>query len=256
MPRYKLILEYDGTPFAGWQIQAERASVQGMLTEAIFAFSGERVTVKGAGRTDAGVHATGQVAHFDMERSWLPGKIADALNFHLKPLPVAVIACEEADAAFDARFSATGRQYLYRILSRRARPTLDTNRVWWVPTALDASAMHEAAQGLLGRHDFTTFRAAGCQANSPVRTLDRLDVMRAGAEIHIWAEARSFLHSQMRSMVGTLKLAGDGRLTAQAVREALDACDRARCGAVAPPGGLYLTRVSYGGTSQTGNHPV
>ena len=256
MPRYKVILEYDGTPFFGWQIQADRKTVQGALAEAIFKFSGERVKVKGAGRTDAGVHATGQVAHFDLERDWLPGRIANALNFHLKPDPVAVLACEETDPTFDARFSATGRQYLFRILARRARPTLEMNRVWWLPAKLDADAMHAVAQGILGRHDFTTFRAAQCQANSPVRTLDRLDVMRAGSEIHIWAEARSFLHSQVRSMVGSLKLVGESKMTPQDMRDALDARDRARCGAVAPPDGLYLTRVSYPGTSQVQQQPL
>lgn len=246
MPRYRLTIEYDGTPFAGWQIQADRASVQGAITEAIFRFSGEQVTLKGAGRTDAGVHATGQVAHFDLERTWDAGRIREALNFHLKPAPVAILDCAEAPADFDARFSARRRQYMYRLLSRRARPALDVNRVWWVPIALDSDAMHAAAQTLIGRHDFTTFRAAGCQANSPVRTLDRLDAMRAGDEIHVFAEARSFLHNQVRSMVGTLKLVGEGKLTAQDVRAALDACDRSRCGALAPPCGLYLTRVGYG----------
>ena len=246
MPRYRMTVEYDGTPFVGWQIQGHGASVQAALTEAIARFSGERVTVKGAGRTDAGVHALGQVAHFDLAKTWEGGRIRDAMNFHLKPAPVAVLACETVTEAFDARFSATGRQYFYRILPRRARPALNGNRVWWVPYELDAAAMNEAAQTLLGRHDFTTFRAAQCQAKSPVRTLDKLDVMRAGEEIHVWAEARSFLHNQVRSMVGTLKLAGEGRWSARDVRGALDAADRRRCGAVAPPTGLYLTAVRYG----------
>lgn len=245
MPRYRLIIEYDGTPFAGWQIQADRPSVQGAITDAVLRFSGEQVTVKGAGRTDAGVHATGQVAHFDLERTWDPGRIREALNYHLKAFPLAILDCAQAAADFDARFSATGRQYLYRLLTRRARPALDLNRVWWVPVALEADAMHAAAQTLIGRHDFTTFRAAACQANSPVRTLDRLDVMWAGEEIQIAAAARSFLHNQVRSMVGTLKLVGEGKLTPADVRKALEARDRACCGALAPPGGLYLTRVTY-----------
>lgn len=246
MPRYRMIVEYDGTPFVGWQIQAHGATVQAVLTEAIAKFSSESVTVKGAGRTDAGVHALGQVAHFDLARTWDGNRIRDAMNYYLKPAPIAVIACEPVADTFDARFSALRRQYLYRILSRRARPTLDLNRVWWIPYELDAAAMHEAARTLLGRHDFTTFRAAQCQAKSPLRTLDRLDVTRAGDEIHVWAEARSFLHNQVRSMVGTLKLAGEGRWTAGDVRAALDAADRTRCGVVAPPTGLYLTEVRYG----------
>ncbi len=247
MPRYRLTIEYDGTPFSGWQIQAGRPSVQGAITEAIFRFSGECVSLKGAGRTDAGVHATGQVAHLDLERTWDPIRIREALNYHLKPAPVAILDCAEATPDFDARFSATGRQYMYRLLSRRARPALDANRVWWVPIPLVSDAMHAAAETLIGRHDFTTFRAAGCQANSPVRTLDRLDVVRAGNEIHVHAEARSFLHNQVRSIVGTLKLVGEGKLTPADVRAALEACDRSRCGALAPPGGLYLTRVTYAG---------
>lgn len=246
MPRYRMIVEYDGTPFVGWQIQAHGATVQAVLTEAIAKFSSESVTVKGAGRTDAGVHALGQVAHFDLARTWDGNRIREAMNYYLKPAPIAVIACEPVADTFDARFSALRRQYLYRILSRRARPTLDLNRVWWIPYELDAAAMHEAARTLLGRHDFTTFRAAQCQAKSPLRTLDRLDVTRAGDEIHVWAEARSFLHNQVRSMVGTLKLAGEGRWTAGDVRAALDAADRTRCGVVAPPTGLYLTEVRYG----------
>lgn len=245
MPRFSITVEYDGTPFAGWQMQAHEPSVQGALTEALHRFTGETVTVKGAGRTDAGVHALGQVAHFDLARAWEPGRVRDALNYHLKPAPVSVVECAAVDDSFDARFSATGRQYLYRILARRARPALDANRVWWVPYDLDAGAMHLAAQTLLGRHDFTTFRAAGCQAKSPIKTLDRLDVVQASLEIHILAEARSFLHSQVRSMAGTLKLAGEGRLSPADVRAALDACDRARCGPVAPPTGLYLTAVRY-----------
>lgn len=246
MPRYRITIEYDGTSFVGWQIQSAGQSIQGNLTQAIFAFSGEETSVRGAGRTDAGVHALRQVAHFDLARDWEPFKIREAVNFHLRPAPIAVIDCTVAPEDFDARFSATARHYLYRILSRRAPPALDRNRVWWLPFPLDATAMHAAAQGLLGKHDFTTFRAASCQARSPVKTLDRLDVSIVGEEIHIAASARSFLHSQVRSMVGSLKLVGDGRWSAQDLSRALAARDRAACGPVAPPTGLYLVRVDYG----------
>jgi tRNA pseudouridine38-40 synthase len=246
MPRYAIQIEYDGTPFVGWQVQAHGTSVQGELVEAIVRFSGERVIVRGAGRTDSGVHATGQVAHFDLSREWVPGKIRDALNYHLKPHPAAVIACARVADGFDARHSALQRHYLYRILARRARPTLDDNRVWWVPVALDVEAMQAAAARLVGHHDFTTFRASMCQALSPLRTLERLDVQAVGDEVHIRAEARSFLHNQVRSMVGTLKLVGEGGWSPDDVSAALAACDRKRCGTVAPPEGLYLTGVAYG----------
>lgn len=245
MPRYAITLEYDGTPFVGWQLQAHGTSVQGCLVEAIERFSGEVVRVGGAGRTDSGVHALGQVAHFDLTADWRPEKIRDALNYHLKPHPVAVIECTLVSGGFDARRSAVQRQYLYRILARRARPALDEHRVWWLPFALDAEAMQAAAKGLVGHHDFTTFRASQCQALSPLRTLERLDVVQHGCEVHVWAEARSFLHNQVRSMVGTLKLVGEGRWTADDVRAALEARDRTRCGTVAPPTGLYLTKVTY-----------
>ncbi len=246
MPRYRITLEYDGTPFVGWQIQANGVSVQGELVRAIRQFSGETVSVRGAGRTDAGVHALGQVAHFDLERSWEPFKIREALNYHLKPHPISVLECARVADDFDARFSATARHYLYRILNRRAPPAIDRNRVWWQPMPLDASAMHEAAQLLVGRHDFSTFRAAGCQAKSPVKTLDRLDVTREGEEIHIRTSARSFMHNQVRSMVGSLKLVGAGRWTAADLAAALGARDRAACGPVAPAHGLYLVKVDYG----------
>jgi tRNA pseudouridine38-40 synthase len=249
MPRYQFVIEYDGTPFVGWQIQPEGASVQGALQEAILRFSGEHVTVKGAGRTDAGVHALGQVAHADLTKDWSPGRVRDAVNFHLKPLPVAVLSCAEVPPAFDARHSATARHYIYRILIRRARPVLDRDRVWWIMRSLDAQAMADAAAHLVGRHDFTTFRAAQCQAASPVRTLDRLDVTREGAEIVIRASARSFLHNQVRSMVGTLKLVGEGKWRPPDVAAALAACDRTRCGPVAPASGLYLERVDYPSTA-------
>ncbi len=245
MPRYAITIEYDGTPFAGWQMQPSRPSVQGAITAALERMCGARPLVTGAGRTDAGVHATGQVAHFDLDKPWDPRKIRDALNYHLRPDPVAVLEARDVEADFDARRSAVGRAYLYRILVRRAPPVLDLDRVWWVPVPLDANAMHAAAQTLVGRHDFTTFRAAHCQAKSPVKTLDRLDVSQVGGEIHIVAAARSFLHNQVRSFVGTLKIAGEGRLTPAQVGAALEARNRSACGPVAPPGGLYLTRVTY-----------
>jgi tRNA pseudouridine38-40 synthase len=245
MPRYKLVIEYDGTPFSGWQMQSHETSVQGALQDAVYRFAGERSVVRGAGRTDAGVHALGQVAHVDLTRDWEPERVRDALNFHLKPAPCAVIACETVTAQFDARFSAIGRHYVYRILTRRARPVLNRDRVWWWMRTLDADAMRAAALLLVGRHDFTTFRAAQCQAASPVRTLDRLDVSREGEEIIVRASARSFLHNQVRSMVGTLKLVGEGKWQPGDVAAALEARDRTRCGAVAPACGLYLERVDY-----------
>ena len=245
MPRYKLIIEYDGTPFVGWQAQDNGASVQGVLADAIAAFAGERVTVSGAGRTDAGVHALGQVAHVDFTKDWDNDTVRDAANFHLRPQPVAVLAAERVAPDFDARFSARKRHYLYRIVNRRADLTLDQNRTWRVPRPLDAAAMHEAAQLLIGRHDFTTFRAAECQAKSPVKTLDRLDVTRDGDEVRIAAAARSFLHHQVRSMVGSLVHVGDGKWRAADLANALAARDRSACGQVAPPHGLYLVRVEY-----------
>ncbi|MBU2583053.1 MAG: tRNA pseudouridine(38-40) synthase TruA [Alphaproteobacteria bacterium] len=245
MPRYRLTIEYDGTPFFGWQSQSGGEAVQDHLVEAIFKASGETVSLRGAGRTDSGVHALGQVAHFDSARQWDPYRLREALNFHLKPAPVAVLEAATAADDFDARFTATARHYLYRILNRRAPPALERNRVWWVGVPLEAGAMHEAAQALVGHHDFTTFRASACQANSPMRTLDRLDVSRVGGEIHVTASARSFLHNQVRSMVGSLKLVGDGKWTARDLRDALEARHRPACGPVAPASGLYLTRVDY-----------
>lgn len=245
MPRYRLIIEYDGTPFAGWQLQADARTVQGRLVEAIHAFTGETVRVSGAGRTDSGVHAIGQVAHFDLERPREPFKVREALNHHLKPDPIVVRDAQPAEDTFDARFSATRRHYLYRILARRAPPALDRNRVWWVPRDLDVAAMAEAARALVGLHDFTTYRAAACQARSPVKTLDRLDVTAEGEEIRIRASARSFLHHQVRSIVGSLKHVGEGRWRVADIGEALAARDRARCGALAPSRGLYLVAVDY-----------
>jgi tRNA pseudouridine38-40 synthase len=250
MPRYAITIEYDGTPFSGWQVQPAAPSVQGAIADALERMTDTRPLVTGAGRTDAGVHATGQVAHFDLAKDWVPDKIRDALNFHLRPNPIAVIEAREVAADFDARRSAISRAYLYRLLVRRAPPVLDRHRVWWLPVPLDAEAMHQAAQGLVGRHDFTTFRAAQCQAKSPIRTLDRLDVSRVGPEVHVVAHARSFLHNQVRSIVGTLKLVGTGRMSAAEVRAALEARDRAACGPVAPPDGLYLTEVGYPPSAQ------
>ncbi len=245
MPRYRITIEYDGTPFLGWQIQADGPSVQGRLTEAIHKLGGETVEVRGAGRTDSGVHALGQVAHFDLAKAWPADTVRDAVNFHLKPDPIAILDCVEIETGFDARFSAIGRHYLYRILPRRAPPALDHNRVWWVPRPLDAAAMAEAAQSLLGKHDFTTFRAAGCQAKSPLKTLDRLDVTQVGDEVRIEASARSFLHHQVRSFVGSLKFVGEGKWPVSEMAAALDARDRSRCGAMAPSSGLYLVKVDY-----------
>lgn len=245
MPRYRITIEYDGTPFVGWQSQAVGASVQDAIETAIHAFSGERITIRGAGRTDSGVHARGQVAHFDLAREWDPFKIREALNHHLRPAPVAALDCALAGPEFDARFSAVKRHYQYRILARRAPPALEKNRVWWLPVALDVDAMREAAGHLVGRHDFTTFRAAACQAASPVKTLDRMDVSRVGEEIHIEASARSFLHNQVRSMVGSLKQVGTGRWGPADLAAALAARDRSACGPVAPASGLYLMQVDY-----------
>ncbi|MBS7544534.1 tRNA pseudouridine(38-40) synthase TruA [Ancylobacter oerskovii] len=249
MPRYKLTIEYDGTPFVGWQIQAEGASVQGALTDAVERFTGERVQVHGAGRTDAGVHATGQVAHVELAKEWRPDTVRDAMNAHLRPLPVAVLAAERAADDFHARFSAIGRRYLYRIIVRRPDLVLDRDRAWRVLRPLDAAAMAEGARQLIGRHDFTTFRAIGCQANSPVKTLDRLEVeqvsLDVGTEIRVHAAARSFLHHQVRSMVGTLVKVGEGAWTPGDVKAALEARDRTRCGPMAPSAGLYLAEVTY-----------
>ncbi len=245
MPRFKLTIEYDGRPFVGWQRQANGQSVQQALEQAVAAIQNEPARVNGAGRTDAGVHATAQVAHVDLIRDWRGDKLRDALNAHLRPDPVAVIAAEPVAADFDARFSAVKRHYVYRLLNRRAPATLARGLVWHVARALDAGAMREAAQRLVGRHDFSTFRAAECQANSPVRTLERLDVTRNGDMIEVHASARSFLHHQVRSMVGSLEHVGSGKWTADHLEDALHARDRARCGQVAPPDGLYLIGVDY-----------
>lgn len=246
MAVWALLLEYDGAPFVGWQRQASGLSVQEVLETAAAKLNhGNRAAATVAGRTDAGVHAMGQVAQVDLPDSLPAQKIRDALNFHMKPYPVAVLRIASAPEGWNARFSAIRRAYRYRILNRRARPTLLAGRVWHVPTALDADAMHAAAQFLLGRHDFSSFRAAGCQARSPLRTLDRLDVRRDGEMVEIVVEARSFLHHQVRNMAGTLKLVGDRSWPRERVAAALAACDRAAAGPTAPADGLYLTGVCY-----------
>jgi tRNA pseudouridine38-40 synthase len=245
MPRYRITIEYDGTPFVGWQRQAAGVSIQGALEDAIRNFSGETVGVRGAGRTDTGVHARGQVAHFDLTKTWKPERVQDAMNFHLRPHPIAVLSSASVDDTFDARFSAVKRHYEYRILTRRAPPVLLRNRVWWIVHDLDADAMREAAGILVGRHDFTTFRAAQCQAPSPVKTLDVFDVLRRDEEILCRVSARSFLHHQVRSMVGCLKLVGEGKWTRDDMATALAACNREACGPVAPASGLYLVGVDY-----------
>src|SRR3954469_15152380 len=245
MPRYKLLIEYDGAPFVGWQMQASGSSVQGVLEAALATFCGERGRGRGAGRTDAGVHALGQVAHVDLAKDWDPDTVRDALNAHLRPHPVAVLAAEQVADDFDARRSAVRRHYLYRIANRRPDLALERGRAWRVPRRLDAEAMHASAQRLIGKHDFTTFRSTECQAKSPEKTLDRLDVSRAGDEIHISAVARSFLHNQVRSLVGSLVQVGDGKWSADDLARTLAARDRTACGPVAPPDGLYLVKVDY-----------
>lgn len=245
MPRYRLLIEYDGAPFVGWQRQANGPSVQGALEAAIAAFAGEAVIVKGAGRTDAGVHASGQVAHVDLAKAFRADVLRDATNAHLRPAPVAVLDASEVGQEFDARHSAIRRHYRYRIVDRRAPLALLAGRAWRVPKRLDVGAMDAAAKRLLGRHDFTTFRSAACQAASPVKTLDRLDVRREGEEILIETDARSFLHNQVRSMAGSLVEVGLGKWSADDLAAALAAADRRSCGPVAPPEGLTLVRVDY-----------
>jgi tRNA pseudouridine38-40 synthase len=245
MPRYKLTIEYDGTPYIGWQAQDSGATIQGALTDAIAAFTGGHATVFGAGRTDTGVHALGQVAHVDLAKDWDTGNVRDAINFHLRPQPIAVLAAERVADDFDARFSAIKRHYLYRINNRRADLALDVNRAWRVPRPLDSEAMHAGAQKLIGKHDFTTFRSTECQAASPLKTLDHLNVARDGDNVRVTASARSFLQHQVRSMVGSLVHVGEGKWSIADLAAALEARDRTRCGQVAPPHGLYLVRVDY-----------
>ncbi len=246
MPCYRITIEYDGRDLVGWQRQKNGPSVQQHIEEAIFDFCGEDVRIQGAGRTDAGVHALGQVATFELTSDRKPQVVMNALNYHLKPAPIAILDCAEVDAEFSARFSATKRHYLYRIINRRAPLTVDVGLAWLVKRELNVDAMNDAAKVLVGRHDFTSFRAAACQANSPIRTLEKLTVSRDGDEIQVHASAISFLHNQVRSMVGSLSLVGTGQWTRDTLQEALDAKDRQRAGPNAPPYGLYLTRVDYG----------
>jgi tRNA pseudouridine38-40 synthase len=245
MPRYKLIVEYDGAPFSGWQIQADQITVQGVLTAAIEALSGDKILVQGAGRTDAGVHARAQVAHVDLTKSWDTDTVRDALNAHLRPHPIAILAAERVSDDFNARTSAVKRHYIYRIINRRADLTLEAGRAWRVARPLDAAVMHAAAQRLVGKHDFTTFRSTECQAKSPVKTLDVLSVERNVEAVTVSAVARSFLHNQVRSMVGSLVAVGEGKWSADDLDKALKARDRTACGPVAPPDGLYLMKVDY-----------
>jgi tRNA pseudouridine38-40 synthase len=245
MPRYRLTVEYDGGAYNGFQVQDGQPTVQGALERAIHAFSGESVRIAAAGRTDTGVHATGQVVSFDLTRDWPAATVMNALNAHLVEEAVAVIDAAEADPEFHARFSATGRAYLYRVLNRPARPALDRGRIWHVKGDLDVAAMAAAAQALVGEHDFTTFRHVACQAASPVKTLDVATVARAGDEVHLVFEARSFLHRQVRSMTGSLVQVGLGRWRPADLADALAARDRKACGPVAPSDGLYLTAVRY-----------
>jgi tRNA pseudouridine38-40 synthase len=245
--RFRLTVEYDGGPFMGWQRQAHGPSVQQAIEEAIRAITHEEVTLHAAGRTDAGVHALAMTAHVDIEKPITAFRLADGTNAKLRPLPVAILAAEEAEAEFHARFSCIGRRYLYRIANRRAPLGLDAGRAWRVPVWLDAEDMNKAAQVLVGKHDFTTFRSAQCQADSPVKTLDRLTVRRLGEAIEIEAAARSFLHHQVRSMVGCLELVGRGKWTKADLKAALEAKDRAALGFNAPPDGLYFVAASYPG---------
>ena len=247
MPRYKLTIEYDGNPFAGWQRQENARSIQQAIEEAVEAFCGETVRVSGAGRTDAGVHALGQVAHIDLKQHWPSDTVADAINAHLRPEPIAILNAENVDESFDARFSAVMRHYQYRISNRRAPLTLERNRSWRIGRPLDAGAMHDAGQILTGTHDFTTFRAIECQAKSPVKSVEELAVERNGDCIVISVSARSFLHHQVRSFTGSLSLVGEGKWSADDLAAALEARDRKRCGPVAPAAGLYLVNIDYDG---------
>ncbi|WP_417604093.1 tRNA pseudouridine(38-40) synthase TruA [Primorskyibacter flagellatus] len=249
MPRYALLVEYDGGPFSGWQRQVGLPSVQGAIENALSKLEPRAHKIAAAGRTDAGVHARGQVAHCDMDKDWDPFRLSEAVNYHLKPAPVAIRACKAVGDGWHARFTATERRYLFRILCRRAPLTLEAGQVWRVNQDLDVDAMQEAANRLVGHHDFTTFRSTICQARSPMKTLDRLDIHKvdtfAGPEVHFDVRARSFLHNQVRSIVGTLERAGAGKWSPDDVSAALEARERAACGPVSPPEGLYLMGVGY-----------
>ncbi|MDO6965178.1 tRNA pseudouridine(38-40) synthase TruA [Rhizobium alvei] len=252
MFRFRMLVEYDGTPYVGWQRQDNGHSVQGAIEKAIFAMTGDRVSLKAAGRTDTGVHACGQVCHADLSRDWKAQTLANGVNAHLamENERVAILEAEKVDETFDARFSATKRHYLYRIVNRLAPTALEAERAWHVKKPLDHEAMHAAAQMLVGHHDFTTFRSSHCQAKNPNRTMERIDVSRVGEVVEIRASAQSFLHNQIRSFAGTLKMVGEGRWTPEDVRDALEAKDRTRCGPVAPPWGLFFLRVDYGDLSE------
>jgi tRNA pseudouridine38-40 synthase len=249
MPRYALKVEYDGAPFSGWQRQKEHPSVQAAVEAALAKLEREVPSIAAAGRTDAGVHALGQVAHCDLAKDWDPFRLSEALNYHLKPAPVAIVDCAQVDEAFHARFSAVERQYLFRLVSRRAPLVHDRGNAWRVAQELDPDAMQAGADRLIGNHDFTTFRSTMCQADSPVKTLDELRVESlpypGGTEYRFHVRARSFLHNQVRSFVGTLERVGAGAWTPDDVTAALEACDRAACGPVCPPEGLYLAAVRY-----------
>lgn len=251
MPRYALKIEYNGAPFAGWQRQADQPSVQSAVEAALAKLEREVPSIAAAGRTDAGVHALGQVAHVDLGKVWDPFRLSEALNYHLKPAPVAIVAAAEVDEEWHARFSAQARHYIFRLISRRAPLTHDAGLAWQIAHDLDAEAMQEGAGYLLGQHDFTTFRSTMCQAQSPVKTLDRLKVTThdypGGTEYRFDVRARSFLHNQVRSFVGTLERVGSGAWAPHRVKETLDAQDRAACGPVSPPQGLYLSHVVYEG---------
>lgn len=245
MTRFALTVEFDGRPFMGWQRQAHGPSVQVAIEQAAHAITGETVTVQAAGRTDAGVHAIGMRAHLDIDRAITPFRLMEALNAKVRPAPVAILTCDVVPDDWHARFSCTARHYEYRIITRRAPLTFENGLAWRVPTPLDADAMAHGAARLVGRHDFTTFRSAHCQADSPLRTLDRLDVMQEGERISVFASARSFLHHQVRSMVGCLALVGQGKWSAEDLQAALEARDRAKLGLNAPPDGLYFLRADY-----------
>lgn len=246
MQRFRITIEYDGRPYVGWQRQTNGLGVQQAIEEALVELSGEETLVYGSGRTDAGVHALGQVAHFDLEKDLSAKSIRDGLNYHLKPNPISILVAEPVHADFHARFDAVERRYLYRILNRRSPPTFDSGLVWWVPSAsLDADAMHDAAQAFIGQHDFTSFRATQCQSKSPVKTVEEITVRRMGEELEISVRAKSFLHHQVRNFVGTLRLVGEGKWTRRDVEQALAARDRSAAGPTAAPDGLYLESILF-----------